>query len=266
MTSITIPKTIDDAAGVLGGLDELITAKEWHRAAIVAAFVELDSGHGGRKETRKSARFESSRAFARRGIHGLRSENTVARYAKAWLDKYARPTPGTEVSLPSIPFPPSDNPNFQYEEVKKRNTRNVLTTSSVDEVRDIVASLPPDAKTTLAEAVQSEPEARSAMTRATIRHHSEQHQRAEQRSREQRPGLHREIGMLDALAAMDKTLIAYTEALRLIREVPLDELEQKAMDQRHEQIGRVHDWMGSYLATGARGFDAELAALLEEAS
>jgi hypothetical protein len=107
MTStLRVPATIDEAQEQLDQLGQLATATEWRRAAIVAAFVRLDEGHG---QTRSAARFESARAFAERNIVGLRSANTVTRYVRCWLDEHNGnyPAIGHDVKVPSKPWPPS---------------------------------------------------------------------------------------------------------------------------------------------------------------
>lgn len=66
----------DNAVGRLTGLDALVTAKEWERCAIVAAFTR-DGGPGGgdhKKPPASSGRC-SATEFAALGIQGLRSHN-----------------------------------------------------------------------------------------------------------------------------------------------------------------------------------------------
>jgi hypothetical protein len=102
-----MPRSIRAAENKLNELGEIATATEWHRAAIVATFVEIGRGHGGRRETPNSGSLESAVAFARRGIVGLTSDTTVAMYARAWLDKFPRPEPGRKVTLPDDGWPPT---------------------------------------------------------------------------------------------------------------------------------------------------------------
>lgn len=78
---INIPKTIGEAQAALGDLDELITAKEWSRAAIVWAFTT--PGKGGRRTARSAVQL-SIREFCGLGIHGLASQDTVRAYRQAW--------------------------------------------------------------------------------------------------------------------------------------------------------------------------------------
>lgn len=106
--TITIPTTVEDAVEHLGGLGALITARKWERAAIVAAFVRLDLGSGGRQEASTSGDFESASSFAARSIVGLSSITSVTKYVQAWLDKHDGnyPRPGSKRRLPTVPFPP----------------------------------------------------------------------------------------------------------------------------------------------------------------
>jgi hypothetical protein len=110
--SIKIPSTIEDATERLISLGELVTAKEWTRAAIVAAFVSPGEVGGSTKiEVKADSSVENDledcSAFARRGIIGLRSKDTVRRYHDAWMsDDRERPTPGAKIELPDTPWPP----------------------------------------------------------------------------------------------------------------------------------------------------------------
>lgn len=105
-TVIDLPKTIGKAKQVLAGLDGLVTAKEWERAAIVWAFTEKGRpGPGDRAGTGAI----SIREFSRLGVAGLRREETVRLYRKAWqyaIDhKSAEDVrPGDSVVLPDIPW------------------------------------------------------------------------------------------------------------------------------------------------------------------
>lgn len=115
---ITIP-TEAELSDRLAGIERLMTAKGWERAAIVWAFT-TDDDSGGRPRKGETASEVGQfpmpiREFARLGFHGLRSQNTVAAYRKAWDDAVtemiADPTaPGQEVTLPdpaTHPYPGS---------------------------------------------------------------------------------------------------------------------------------------------------------------
>jgi len=110
-TTITLP-TEAQLQDTLAGIERLMTAKAWERAAIVYAFT-TDDDPGGRptRETRPEVgRFPTSiTAFAGMGFHGLRSRETVARYRKTWqraIDNgYAIEVgPGDVVNLPTVPW------------------------------------------------------------------------------------------------------------------------------------------------------------------
>lgn len=102
MSTIRIPKTVEAAVGTLNGLGALLTAKEWERAAILAAFVVPDKGNGNRRESDGSG--ESASAFARRGVAGLRDATTVLRYVAAWEALgVGRPTPGETFNIEMLP-------------------------------------------------------------------------------------------------------------------------------------------------------------------
>lgn len=106
---IAIPAMFEDACYVLGGLCALTSAREWERAAIVAAFVRLSPGRGRRHPEllNHESGVLSPQAFADLGLYGLRSQMTVTRYVRAWLAESGGryPRPGQTVSLPVCPFP-----------------------------------------------------------------------------------------------------------------------------------------------------------------
>lgn len=108
-TKITLPATIEEAASALAEIDSLLTAKEWHRAAIVAAFVVISESCAHHAKT--SMRRETPLQFAARGLVGLRSKDTVRRYAQAWQSAVDRGkakavSPGDTVLLPALDWPP----------------------------------------------------------------------------------------------------------------------------------------------------------------
>lgn len=105
---ITLP-TEAELRDTLTGLERLISAKEWERAAIVYAFTTND-GPGRPKNPAEVQDFPVPvTGFAAIGFHGLRNFRTVARYRKVWADAIARGTatevrPGDEVVLPTDPW------------------------------------------------------------------------------------------------------------------------------------------------------------------
>lgn len=102
MTTIKIPRTLDSARRKLGGIDDLLTATNWERAAIVAAFTRT-GGQGHKDRSVLLTTYE----FAALGIKGLTSHVTVRRYRDAWLSTGREAAPGRSVDLDGLgPFPP----------------------------------------------------------------------------------------------------------------------------------------------------------------
>jgi hypothetical protein len=104
---VAIPATIEEATEALTGLDALLTAKGWERAAIVFAFTKTP-GRGSRSSEERRSTFFTMAEFADLGIVGLKSDRTVRQYHEAWADSKGRQSlkPGEEAVLPSGPFPP----------------------------------------------------------------------------------------------------------------------------------------------------------------
>jgi hypothetical protein len=97
----TIPASIEDATSALTGVERLLTAKEWERCAIVAAFVTLDNKPGPKSSVTSD---RSPERFAALGIAGLKSKNTVQRYVERWeATGRAKPRPGEVIDLDGLP-------------------------------------------------------------------------------------------------------------------------------------------------------------------
>jgi hypothetical protein len=108
MTTIKIP-TPEELRTTLNGLDRLLTAKQWERAAIVYAFTAKGGAHNSGREKPAPPRM-NLRDFAGQGYQGLSTVKTVGRYREAWLtaidNGWAGPVnPGEMVNLPDEPFP-----------------------------------------------------------------------------------------------------------------------------------------------------------------
>lgn len=105
----------------LANLEGLLTATEWEKAAIVAAYVDTDLP-GTFKHT--SAKVSAAK-FAALGINGLKSKATVTRYAQAWkATGLPIPAEGEEVTLPTMPFSEALPPTH-YNEVSTRRNQSV---------------------------------------------------------------------------------------------------------------------------------------------
>lgn len=107
---ITIP-TPGELRGELDGIEGLLTAKKWARAAIVYAYTEVQTnkGHGNRPGVTPPKM--NIRTFAAQNYAGLSTPKAVSRYREAWLTAVSQGwapvvEPGTTVILPDQPFPP----------------------------------------------------------------------------------------------------------------------------------------------------------------
>lgn len=118
MTTIKIPASVEDATRELGGIDALLTAKQWARAAIVFAFTE--DGQGRRTDLARKGAKLSLAEFAQLGIAGLTKRDTVAAYRQAWADFGTGPVePGQRVTLPDTDWPGRTDPAGQRRYVEK---------------------------------------------------------------------------------------------------------------------------------------------------
>lgn len=111
---IVIPQTIEEATSRLAGIDALLTATEWQKAAIVYAFTR-DGGQGPRGQNPSTGVLSSER-FAALGIQGLKSGQTVREYRGYWKEAIEKGEahhiePGDEVDLPTSDFPPTPRPS-----------------------------------------------------------------------------------------------------------------------------------------------------------
>ena len=114
MSAIRLPKTIDKAVERLTGVESLLTATEWERAAIVYTFTYVEKTQGGdRRSFKRNTEFETPTVFAERGIAGLKSDNTVRRYHEAWAKHGDTDIqPDDQVELPTKTFPVSPDSNY----------------------------------------------------------------------------------------------------------------------------------------------------------
>jgi len=124
MTTIHIPESVEALKAGLGGLDRLLTAKQWEKAATVFAWTRGD-GRGG-----KDARNEhfSPTTFPT----AILSRPQVTRYRAAWksaADELGDPTmldihPGDSVNLPDLTW--KDHFGEPTPEVQERVARTYI--------------------------------------------------------------------------------------------------------------------------------------------
>jgi hypothetical protein len=167
---ITIPGDITTAIADLNGLDALITAKEWQRAAIVTTFVEVDDKPGGDRKKVAIARTSNGlltpSEFAALGINGLKSKDTVRRYVKMWESTgLPRPKPGTSVELPDKKWPPSET----TQDAVLRNPSAVAAALDNPEFVAKVVTKSPEATARIAAASLKTDEGRKAVAKEMVK-------------------------------------------------------------------------------------------------
>jgi hypothetical protein len=118
VSTFTIPASLDEAVGQLEGIERLLTAKRWERAAILATFVTLGEKGVGLSQSGnvKSDISLSPVEFAALGIAGLKSHNTVQEYVRRWLEDSGRPRPepGEVIDLDGLPPWDKPEPGTKY--------------------------------------------------------------------------------------------------------------------------------------------------------
>ena len=142
--AIYIPASIEDAITALAGIGQLLTAKQWERAAIVYAFTE--PGTGGPRTGGNTPQL-SIREFADLGITGLRDKGQVREYRKAWESAAAevgnedmlRIEPGDAVDMPDLPW--KEHFGEPTIEVQERVARTAIV-KNPELVREAIAAHP----------------------------------------------------------------------------------------------------------------------------
>lgn len=143
-----------------------------------------------------------------------------------------------------------------------RHARRVLKNAPSEEIGLIVKGLPAEAKEKLAAAVVDDDQARVATARASLRKQEQTEAKVRRAQRDRAPELVNRGDLMEALNELVKAKRGYARALDAIREVDLSEDDRDAFQEIHEGIGLIHEWFGSYLASGSRGFEAELDEML----
>jgi hypothetical protein len=99
-----MPRDREKAVTQLAGIGVILASREWERAALIALLVE-SKGRGRPKSGVKFEKYSIS-DFARVGIYGFRSANTIAAYLKIWaMTGLPVPQPGEKVTIPLQDFP-----------------------------------------------------------------------------------------------------------------------------------------------------------------
>lgn len=166
MTKIKIP-TADELADRLAGLDRLLTAKRWERAAIVWAFTTND-GPGRPQKMAENSHFPVTMdTFAGLNFAGLTERRIVARYRDAWQDaidqgKAKEVHPGDTVELPDLPWPPqTDHHRYNHPDADALIEQAQEDRTGVSKVLDIAENT-----TAMQAAIKASPAVRQAAVAA----------------------------------------------------------------------------------------------------
>jgi hypothetical protein len=159
---VQIPRSIKSATAALNGIDSLLTAKGWERAAIVYAFT-YDTG-GGRPKSDGNPSLLTITEFSKLGIAGLSHRETVATYRKFWKDYADQPDikPGSKVTLPTIKFPPTDergSTRWASEDGAENVLKGMVEKHGAEKVADL---LPREAAPIISKALDERDEAIAA--------------------------------------------------------------------------------------------------------
>jgi hypothetical protein len=269
MTIIQVPKTLGDAKTALAGIDQLLTAKGWERAAVVYAFTE--SNPGRRTDLAQKGARLTFRDFAKLNIKGLTKRDVVAEYHRIWAnaieDGHAQPCqPGEKITLPTI-----DWPGRQDSEGQKR-----YTAQDPSSFARHINALPPDRREVFVEAMTQDldPAAVSVVVGRiaedqpdiVIAHAgSAFHNQVQQRGPKltwPSPGGYQRTARDDC----DASIALIVRELRALRsqKQQLSQAERAEAADALREIGKTSDTLATYFETDAASIEAELAKLLKE--
>lgn len=267
MTKINIPTTIKEATAQLGGLDDLITAKEWTRAAIVYAFT-YEGKNQYDSASRKSARHSIS-DFTRLGVAGLTHHASVSAYRDAWKKAIADGDaddvkPGDRVVLPEKDWPGrsdtdgkrryiEDNPNAISRAMSKKDELFVDTfTQNLDEgiAEQIVARIAEDRPDVAAAAIASNVAATNAVSRATQEKWKEREREVERDEVQQR--LTKAGKFLEGLGKLDRARHLVNEALDIFRSLTLTDRQREQVRETTGYLIPSVEWMSEFAKSRTR--------------
>jgi hypothetical protein len=258
--TITIPRSISAAGKQLAGVDQLLTAKQWERAAIVFAFTA-----DGR--TRNSGKAEMSfKDFAAQGIRGLTDKSVVAEYHRIWqaaVDTGDAPEvePGDAVVLPTVKWPGRQDADGQKRYVAKDPSSIARAINAMDEhERDtLTQDLSTKAATDIVErTAEDRPQVVIDQASTAIRQ-----SRAGSGISVPEVVLHQRTTRDEcdrSIAQISREL----RALRAMRDLLTRPQRNEAADSLDELAG-TFSLLASYFRTGGADIDAELVQLLDEA-
>lgn len=275
-TTVRIPRTLSSAERTLNEIGGLVTAKEWERAAVVAAFtIEGKPGPGDRI----AGDAISIREFARKGIIGLASQNTIRRYRDAWKATGRVAAPGKTVDLADLPewssvFDASDSggrPRAPMAEIVERVRRDP---EYADRLVEQVTEARPEVITPtriataitrtpgMAEKVlRTSPAAKQALGQAQVTGwEREQHEAGIET-----PRRGDEHGYLITSGLISSARAKIREAVREVGPLNLTSAHQEDLLGGLGLLENAISLLRSAIETGDKSFEDELAALLGEA-
>lgn len=155
---VSIPETIEAATGALEGIEALLRAKGWERAAIVYAFTA--NQQGSQTDQRKVADRLGINEFARLGISGLTTKDSVQLYRSLWAE-HGDPDigPGDTVILPELDFPPTRTGTDGYNTIEgAKRTISKMDPAVRSQALSELASEEPEIAEAVVEAVIANPD------------------------------------------------------------------------------------------------------------
>lgn len=300
MTKIKIP-TEAELKDRLAGLDKLLTAKRWERAAIIWAFT-VNEGKGRPEKMPENGHFPvTMTTFAGLKFAGLSKRDTVARYRDAWQDaiddgKAKEVHPGDEVELPDLPWPPqTDHHRYNHpgvdELIKQADEDNVGVTKVLDIAENPSAMMAaikasPEVRRAAVEAIREHPATMQEISKAAIVEHPDAMREAIIENEDIRhtafhavqegaelhfagkgpkpdPDEREDTAQWNAMLVARRVNTGLTELIRLTRDLALtgDEFHQ-GLTHQVNNLKIKADALYSMVHDGA-GFDAALQELLD---
>lgn len=161
---ITIPKSVKGLTERLVDLDGLVTSKEWERAAIVAACTEAKQGQRNNLDGNPTKLLPMSiTEFAKLGIHGLTTRETIQRYRSAWETTKIEVAPGQAVTLPTADFPVSERVAPSIRDERREALVNQAEKDGIGSSKVLDVAQNPKA---MAAAIKADPKVAAAATQA----------------------------------------------------------------------------------------------------
>lgn len=269
MTRIKIPSSVQEAVDSLGGLEALLTAKQWTRAAIVAAFVRLDNKPGP-KRSADSSRSLTPAGFAKLGINGLKSKDTVQLYAEAWAaavaDGKAQPVePGKSVVLPDAPWPYEPKNARLYREAHPEEMAKIERTAAEHDVSPNTVIQVVNTPAAVAAAIEADPKIAGEAARSLTKLHNERVRRAERKA-ETDPipaKIDSRVALLDLARALSTFNRDTGDVLRRVGDLP--DIDRTLLTEALERAEITLAAVRRFVETGKSDLDAGIEAILSEA-